>query len=315
MSHEIATHPALTGDQVDLVAGPARLTVAQVGASLRRLTVDGADVLDGYGRDEIASAAQGQALVPWPNRLRDGRYAFEGRAFQVPLTEPEKGNAIHGLARWVRWDVVDRSSDRATLRHVICPQPGYPFLLALEVTFLLDAGGVTIRSTALNAGERRLPYGIGFHPYLTVGTERIDDARLRVPARARLITDDRGVPTGERAVVDGTAYDFRQERPIGSTQLDTAFADLERDAQGRAHVTLAAPADGRRLRVWLGEAYRWLMAFTGDALPDRDRRRRSLGIEPMTCPPNALQTGEGLQILRPGDRHVGEWGIAWGSCA
>jgi aldose 1-epimerase len=165
--------------------------------------------------------------------------------------------------------------------------------------------------TALNIGERRLPYGIGFHPYLTVGTQSIDDALLEVPARVRLITDDREIPTGERAAVEGSTYGFRQERPIGGTQLDSVFTDLERDADGRVSVTLSDSAGGRRLRVWLGDAYRWLMAFTGDTLPERGRRRRSLGIEPMTCPPNALRSGEGLHVLRPGNRHCAEWGIAW----
>jgi aldose 1-epimerase len=298
-----------SGEQVELAAGAARLVIAQVGASLRRLTVDGDDVLDGYGEDEIAAAAQGQALVPWPNRLAGGRYTFEGETLQLALSEPEKGNAIHGLARWAAWQVARRGPSAATLSHTIWPQAGYPFALSVEIGYELRETGLTVTTTATNAGQRRLPYGVGFHPYLTVGTERIDDARLRLRAGSRLVADDRGIPAGE-APVAGTEFDFRDEREIGDTTLDTAFGDLERDADGRAELTLAAPG-GRRLRAWMDRHYGWVMAFTGDSLPDPARRRRSLGIEPMTCPPNALATGEGLAVLAPGERHVSAWGIRW----
>jgi aldose 1-epimerase len=305
----LAANPPLSGEQVELAAGGARLWVAQVGASLRRLTVDGDDVLDGYGRDEIATAAQGQALVPWPNRLAGGRYEFDGETLQLALSEPETGNAIHGLARWAAWEVARHEPSTATLSHVIWPQAGYPFVLAVEVHYELAETGLTVTTAATNAGERRLPYGVGFHPYLTVGTERIDDARLRLPARSRLVADDRGIPTGEVAPVAGTEFDFRDGRAIGDTTLDTAFADLERDADGRAELTLEAPG-GRRLRVWMDRRHGTVMAFTGDSLPD-PARRRSLGIEPMTCPPNAFATGEGLSVLKPGERHVSAWGIRW----
>jgi aldose 1-epimerase len=304
-------HPPLSGPPVKLSAGAARLWIAPVGASLRLLQVDGRDLLDGYCCDEIAAAAEGQVLVPWPNRLADGRYTMEGETLQVALSEPEKHNAIHGLARWASWEVVRHDPAHAQLAHVIWPQAGYPFLLELRIDYELSETGLTVTTTARNAGARTLPYGIGFHPYLTVGTERIDEATLTLPARARLVTDDRGIPTGEIAEVAGTEYDFRDGRRIGSTELDTAFTELERDADGRAELSLAA-GDGRRAHLWLDRHHRWVMAFTGDGLPDHARRRRSLGIEPMTCPPNAFATGEGVCRLEPGAEHVSAWGIRWG---
>ena len=309
-----AAHPALSGGQVQLSAGPAELVVAQVGASLRVLTVGGRHVLDGYGRDEIAAAAQGQVLVPWPNRLADGRYTVAGETLQVALSEPEKRNAIHGLARWADWQVVRHETARARLAHVIWPQAGYPFILALTIDYELSEVGLTVTTTAVNAGERTLPYGVGFHPYLTVGTDRVDDARLTLPARGRLVADDRGIPTDEVAPVAGTEYDFRAARQIGATQLDTAFTELERDADGRAELGLAGP-DGRRVYVWMDRHHGWVMAFTGDGLPEPARRRRSLGIEPMTCPPNAFASGTGVCLLEPGAEHVSAWGIRWGDVA
>jgi aldose 1-epimerase len=304
-----ALNPPLSGEPVQLSAGRARLWIAPVGASLRLLQVNGRDVLDGYGCDEIAAAAQGQVLTPWPNRLADGRYTFAGETLQVALSEPEKGNAIHGLARWASWEVAARPA-RARLAHVIWPQAGYPFVLAVTIDYELTDTDLTVTTTASNAGERPLPYGVGFHPYITVGTERVDDASLTLPAGARLLADDRGIPTGEVAPVVGSEYDFRTRREIGATKLDTAFTNLERDPEGRAEVSLAGP-DGRRVRVWMDRRHGWVMAFTGDGLPEPARRRRSLGLEPMTCPPNAFATGDGLCVLEPGAEHVSAWGIRW----
>jgi aldose 1-epimerase len=107
--------------------------------------------------------------------------------------------------------------------------------------------------------------------------------------------------------VDGTAYDFREPRAIGTTKLDNAFTDLERDEDGLARVELRDPARGRALTLWVDESYGCLMLFTGDPLPDVDRR--SLAVDPMTCPPNAFRTGEALIRLEPGDSTTGAWGI------
>ena len=301
---------ALSGEQVELRSAGAHLTVAQVGASLRRLTIDGADLLDGYGTDEIARFAQGQALVPWPNRLADGRYRFGGDDLQLPLSEPDKRNAIHGLARWSAWEIVEQQADRAALAHVIQPQAGYPFTLALRIGLTLVPDGLTVTLTAQNGGGTALPFGAGFHPYLTVGAPCIDDAELRLPAGVRLEADDRGIPTGRTIAVRGSDFDFVESRRIGDVVLDTAFGDLQRDDEGRAHLSLRGPS-GRSLRLWMDHNFRWLMAFTGDSLPDPARQRRALGVEPMTCPPNALQSGEDMVVLAPGQRHTCAWGLAW----
>ncbi len=135
--------------------------------------------------------------------------------------------------------------DRARLRLFVPPQPGYPFALEIEVEHVLDAHGLTVRTTGRNIGDAELPFGAGFHPYLTVGTPRIDDTVLQVQAGTRLVTDERGIPTGERAPVAGTAYDFATPRPIGATQLDTAFGDLARDDARARH---RPPAGARRRR-------------------------------------------------------------------
>lgn len=288
------------------MSGAQRASIVEVGGGLRAYSADGRELLDGYAVDEICKSARGQCLVPWPNRIRDGRYEFAGLQQQLPLTEPERQCAIHGLVRWANWTVAKRTADSVSMEYRLPPQPGYPHALQLEVDYRLDPGGLTVATTATNLGAGACPYGSGAHPYLSVATATVDSAVLRAPGRTRLTSDERGIPTGAEPV-DGTEYDFRLPRPIGTTTLDTAFTDLARDDDGRARVRLASPDGQTATTLWLDEHHGYLMLFTGDPLPDVNRR--SLGIEPMTCAPNAFQSGYGLVVLEPGESLTTSWGI------
>lgn len=297
-----------SGEQVVLTAGDTRLVVVTWGGGMRELTCRDWSVLDGYGVDEVPLGAYGQPLIPWPNRLADGRYEFGGRAFQVPLTEPDKHNALHGFARWMTWTVVKSEPARAVLGLTMYPRTGYPFTLGVEIEYRLLPDSVSVVTTARNLGRAPLPYANGFHPYVSVGTPSIDGCVLELPARTYVQTDERQIPTGE-AGVDGTAYDFRSPRAIAGDRLDTAFTGLQAGGDGRARVRLSAADGSRSVAVWMDESYGYVMAYTGDTLADEPRRRRSLGVEPMTAAPNAFQTGLGLQVLEPGAESVSAWGI------
>ncbi len=285
--------------------------VVEVGAGLRSYTAGDRAILDGYGEDEMAPAGRGQVLIPWPNRLQDGAYEFAGTQYRLPLNEPEAGNAIHGLVRWAAWSVGER--DRGSSRDGAHAASAARLSVRARAHARVRARPTPasrVTSTATNVGREACPYGSGMHPYLTVGTETVDTVVLRAPGRTVLQTDARGIPVGA-APVEGTEYDFRQPRAIGSTRLDNAYTDLERDDDGRARVELRHPDDGSTLSVWLGEGYRYLELFTGDSQPSVDRR--SLAVEPMTCPPNAFRSGEGVLVLEPGrvdDGRMGDPGMS-----
>jgi aldose 1-epimerase len=300
---------APSGDQIELAFGDQRAVVVEVGGGLRTYSVDGHEVLDGYGADERCPSGRGQLLLPWPNRIQDGSYEFDGQRHQLPLTEPSLGNAIHGLARWAAWRVTEREPSRAALEHTIHAQPGYPFTLLLRVEYELSDEGLSVRTTATNVGADACPYGAGAHPYLTLGTPAVDPLVLRVPGRRVLIHDERDLPAGSEPV-DGTEFDFREGRPIGETVLDNAFTELERGPDGFARVTLHDAESDRTVTLSVDEHYGYLMLFTGDPLPDVNRR--ALAVEPMTCPPNAFRTGDSVIRLDPGDSAAGAWGIAAG---
>ncbi|MDQ3898186.1 MAG: aldose 1-epimerase family protein [Actinomycetota bacterium] len=295
-----------SGAQYRLSSGDQAVTVVEVGGGLRTYTAGGVDVLAGYGEHEMASGGRGQHLVPWPNRIRDGRYSFAGADLQLALTEPARHNASHGLVRWANWAAAVEEPGRLVMELVLHPQPGYPFTLGVAVEYRLGPGGLSVATTATNLGDRPCPYGAGSHPYLTVGTDLVDEALLEVPADTRLASDDRGIPVGELPV-GGTAYDFREARPVGDRVVDTAYTDLTGN-----EAVLAAPDGGRRVTLWWDTSYRWVMIFTGDTL-DPATRRRSLAVEPMTCAPNAFVSGDGLRVLAPEESWTTTWGIAAGA--
>jgi aldose 1-epimerase len=284
-----------SGEQFEIASGDRRAVVTEVGATLREFVAGDRVVIEGFAVGEVCSGGRGQLLAPWPNRVRDGSYQFGGRRLQLPLSEPDRHNAIHGLVRWSPWRRLDRSPERIRFGLELFPQPGYPFHLELEVDYSLLDAGLRVEFAAVNRGDGPAPFGGGSHPYLKSRAARIDGGLLRVPARSYLEVDDRMLPTGRRLPVAGSPFDFREARPLGDTTLDTCFADFTEPA---------VEFDGLRLS-WDG-AFTFGQLFSGDSLSP-DHRRRGLATEPMSCPADAFNSGEGLVVLDPGQSWSGSW--------
>jgi aldose 1-epimerase len=297
-----------SGQQYAIAVDDSAAHVAQVGATLRSCTLDGIEVLDGFGVAERATDGRGQVLAPWPNRLTDGNYRYGGHRCQAPINELDRHTAIHGLVRWVDWSPVAHEPTSVTLACAVRPQPAYEWQLDLAVTYALDRTGLQVTLRASNAGTERAPFGAGFHPYLMLGTPSVDALELTVPATEAL---DPSGPGGapQLAPATGTPLDFFAPRAIGSTRLDTCYGGLVRGDDRRAVARLADPGRGRSVRLWVDEAYRYLMVYTGDAVGRPERRRRAVAVEPMTCPPDAFRTGTDLVELDPGESWVGSWGL------
>ena len=282
-----------SGEQWVLRGGGYEAIVVSVGGGLRGLTYDGRPVLLGYGEDEAAHAGLGQHLFPWPNRITDGQYTFDGVDQQLYLTEPARQNAIHGLTRWANWHRLDDGPDESALAvgHRLHGQPGYPHQLDLRLDYRLT-DRLTVTATATNIGRNSAPYGYGAHPYLTVGRP-IDDCVLEFTAADRLeVSADRMAPVG-LTPIEGTPYDFRGGRLIGSTSIDNAFTGLDAEWS----VKLTDPDSGAR--SVLTSTTPWVQLFTGEAVG-----RTALAVEPMTCPPDAFRTGQDLVVLQPGESHT-----------
>lgn len=296
-----------SGEQFTLVAGEHRATIVEVGGGVRTYAVGDRDVLDPYPAEAMCDGAHGAPLIPWPNRLADGRYRFDGTDHQLALTEPDKRNAIHGLLRWRNWRALEHSPDRVLMAIRLHPLKGYPFLLDVRVEYVLSGAGLTVTTTATNLGDSPCPYGAGQHPYLSPGRGTIDECVLQLDAATVIDTaNERQLPTGRRPT-KGTPLDFGHGRLLGDQLLDFPFTDLTRDSEGRAWVRLTA-SDGSRVEQWVDQNHPIIELFTGDNLAP-DRRRRGLGTEPMTCPPNAFQSGMGLRRLDPSESTSSSWGV------
>ncbi|MCF6744914.1 aldose epimerase [Blastococcus sp. KM273128] len=300
--------PETDRTEVELTAGDALLAVDLRGGTLRRLAVGAWEVLDGYPAGEVLPGWRGATLVPWPNRLRHGRWSWRGTDLQLDVRSPEEPHAIHGLVTWQPWTVLAEDGGSVTVGTTVEPQPGYPFRLSVAVDHALTAGRLTSTLRVRNTGDRPAPVGAGFHPYLSVGAVEdggIGEAELALPARTELLLDG-GLPTGERRPFDGAVG------RIGDCALDLPLTDLERDDDGWWHVRLRGSAG--ELTVSADAAWPWLQVYTGDTLPE-GQRRRSIAVEPMTCPPNALADGVDLQVLEPGAEWAGTWSLTWAPAA
>lgn len=296
-----------TGAQHEIGYGDQRAVVVQVGGGLRSYDVAGRPVVDGFAASARPDGGRGQVLAPWPNRIRDGRYGWAGTAQQLALSEAANHNAIHGLVRWLPWSLLERSETAVSLGVRVWPQPGYPFLLDLAAGYALGEDGLSVSLTASNAGDDALPYGVGQHPYVSAGTDVVDDAVLTVPAAEWVRCDERGLPVATEPV-DGTPYDFRSGALIRDTVLDTPYSALTRDGQGRVVVRLARADAAHGVEVWLGAGAAHLQVFSGDTLAPA-RRRRGLAVEPMSCLPDAFNSGAGLVTLEPGASYTLGWGL------
>lgn len=297
-----------SGEQVDIAHGDLRATIAEVGGTLRTLHAADLEVLDGFPAEEMDHDGRGQILIPWANRLAGATYTFEGNTYQLPINEPSHGNAIHGLVRWLAWKAEDHTTAGVRMTHRLFPMPGYPFALDLWASYALTDGGLYVSMGAINVGAEGCPFGAGHHPYLSAGTRLVDEASLRVPARTIHRYNDQLVPV-ERVPVEGTPLDFRSLRRIGDTVINMDYTELERDADRRARVVLQAPDGGPTVEVWMDEAFKHVTVYTGETVQPPYRRRNSVAIEPMTCPPNAFQTSQDLIVLQPGEAWQGNWGI------
>lgn len=304
MNHPL-TNP--NGQIIALEAGQYSAGIATVGAGIQSLRLNGRDLVLPFDPDLVPHAYAGKTLAPWPNRIGSGTYVFEGREYSVPVNEASTGTALHGLVVWADWQVASRSESSVVLEHTLHGQPGYPHQLLLSAEFSLSAdAGLTVEIRAVNAGRTAAPYGVSSHPYLTVGQLPVDRCEVGFTAARVLMTNERLLPV-ELKDTAGTRFDFAQPRLLGSMSLDHAFTGLPGDGW---QVSLSNPETGEStvLSSPAGPAgSTWLQVYSGEELG-----RLGMAVEPMSCPPDAFNTGTDLVVLKPGDEHCFSYSISAG---
>lgn len=311
------THP-VSGAQFSIESGDYRAVVASVGATLRSLTHAGRNLVVPFGADEVRPAYRGANLAPWPNRIAGGTYTFNGKEEQLPVNETDRMTALHGLVLWNSWELREQTSSSVTLGAVVEPQAGYPHRLDIEAAFTLTPDGLDWRISAVNTGTGPdtlpAPYGVAPHPYLVAGAGTVDAWTMELPAAQVLqVTPDRLLPTSCAAVVthDGASFDFQRARTVGATEIDHAFTALS-TAPGRdmVEVRLLAPEGTGVLMRWDPAGLPWVQIHTADRADAPEISRIGMAVEPMSCPPDAFNSGQDLVVLPLGGRHDARWSIA-----
>lgn len=295
-----------TGDQFELTRGGSRAVITQVAAALREFSVDGVHLTEPYSDTVTPPFGDGIVLAPWPNRVRDGKWVLDGQTLQLDITEPARDNALHGLLRVAPYLVVERSESSITLAATVYPQHGYPFRVATTVTYELVDGGLRVIHTATNESGAPAPVAFGTHPFFRIGDVPTEEVTLTLHAGTRFDVDDRLNPLAE-VPVDGD-FDLRGGRLVAELELDTAFGGLA--PVDRVVATLTAP-DGRRVSLWQDENHGYSQVFTTRSFPKDGGLGLAVAVEPMTAPPDALNSGLGLKWLEPGETWSVEWGIQY----
>ncbi|WP_178945360.1 aldose 1-epimerase family protein [Kocuria sp. TGY1127_2] len=302
------------GKRCAISAGGYSAEIAVVGASLASLRGPRGHLVRSTPPEGLRPGCSGAILAPWPNRIQDGRYEFAGTSHHLPLTEPERNNAAHGLVLWERWEILSHTAAEVILGLDLVPQPGYPFELRLKAVYSLTSNGLEWRVSATNLGDQSVPYAVAGHPYLVAdGSDgqksgALNDWSLKVPASVYIDADmDRLLPLGTYPV-DNTHFDFRSGRRLDDFSYDVALGGLGRNEDGRTACELTSP-NGGGVVLECGPEVNWIQVYTDDQATG-EPGRRAVAVEPMTAPADAFRSGQDLTVIEPGQTHSAWWRLA-----
>ncbi|MFJ5692604.1 aldose 1-epimerase family protein [Arthrobacter sp. NPDC093125] len=298
---------SLAATEHTIRAGEYTAAVTAHAGALRMLRHRERDLIVPFPEGGPIPDFRGIIAAPWPNRIADGRYAFDGTEYEVPVNEPERGCALHGLVFPLDWTLESHDDSSVTLSCTPEPTAGYPHALRIAVEYRLSEDGLNSRVTTANIGGTAAPYGVCPHPYLVAGPAPLEEWTLEVPAGKFLeVTPDRLLPKETRPVA-GHEFDFRIPRTVGATEIDHAFTGITFDGGGQARVLVRDPG-GTGVGISWDRKCQWLQIHTADKLPPA-LNRLGLAVEPMTCPPDAFNSGVDMIRLEPGAVHQAAWSI------
>ena len=285
--------------------GVVTATISSVGAALDSLVVDDVELIQQWNGSHERPYSSGLVLAPWPNRIRDGKWSTDGTHHQLAVTEPARGNAIHGLVTNTEFGIAEHTESSVTLTTTISPTLGYPFSLSLSVNYELTRSGISCSMNLSNIGDSTAPIALGAHPYLRVGDASVRSLTISAPVVSYLVTDDQMIPIDELPVAD-SPVDIRMPTPLSDLELDTGF----RLSGNHVLTTTLSSTDGASVSLWQGAEFSWLQVFVTDEFPGPEGPTSAVAIEPMTAPADAFNSGIDLTWLSAGQQWSGSWGIS-----
>lgn len=298
-----------TGEQFVLDDGRVHVEIGALAAVLREARAGGVRITETVPADALPPMGCGIVLAPWPNRVRDAKWILDGVEQQLDITEVSRGSAIHGLLRNTAYQLRARTPLSLTLGATVYPQHGWPFILDTWVTYAIVTDGLSVTHGATNLGDTTAPWAVGAHPYFRVGETSADALTVRIAARTRLELDAQLSPISTRPV-DDTEFDLRSARSLAGADFNVSLGALANHDLRRDVAWLEAP-DGASTVVWADPMFRWLQLFTPADFPGPEGTHRAVALEPMTAPPDALNSGTDLCWLDPGESIEATWGVRY----
>ncbi len=267
------------------------------GACMLEARLGGVNILDGYDEPiqvDINKWYKNVLLYPFPNRLKEGRYTWQGKSYQFPINDPQNEAAVHGFGvdRPMEIETLECQQDRA---QIICryDYPGdrdyYPFPFQFRALFeITDEDKLTITLSVTNTGARTIPFGFGWHPYFAIA-ESIGETQLQLPPCEMIGVDQYMIPTGKRYPFE----DFLRPKEVGTTVLDNGF--VLSNQEDNATFFLKSKKGTLSCQMETGpDKYQFLQVFTPPY-------RGAIAIEPMSCNIDAFNGGEGLWKVEPNE--------------
>jgi len=301
---------------IELLKNNQHLVVNQLGGGIKEYYLDdGKDHLEiiyGYKSEEDKAGSMGDVLFPFPGRIENSEYEFLGQKYHLSGLKIKDGHAIHGFAKTAEFEVVDQSPNMVALRFEIREDEyrdkGFPFSLRLEIKYSLLDEGLTVEAAVLNFGQTKAPFGLGFHPYYSLGLEKLDSLSLKVAAYQLVEFAPNLKPTGKYFdVVQNSGLDFSTPKEIGDQVIDNCFFDLNYGADGKARTELESK--DKKITIWQDKNLPYLQLYSADTIGESNFRK-GLAIEPQTCTGFVLNMPEmGLTVLGPGETFFASWGV------
>lgn len=238
-------------------------------------------------------------LLPFPNRIADGNYIFEGKQYQLPINKPKENNTIHGFI-WnkpfqIKLSTHDESS--VILHYTyLGEEVGYPFPFEVTMHYSLKSQQFKITLQIQNTGNSNMPLGYGWHPYFTLQSP-VDHLQLQLPESNILETNHRLIPTGNKEKYTI----FKTLQSIGNTQFDTAFEITE---SAETFLTL----------LWNEQQQYGIRLQQSNTLPYLQvyipPHRNSIALEPMSCSANAFNSLPNKNLLKPKEVFFAEMSVS-----
>ena len=236
-------------------------------------------------------------LFPFPNRLENGAFEFEGKEYRFPFNDFGRPNALHGMVHEMRFNCIKETENRLIFElsydgHL----DFYPFPFILTISYLLKEGALDIQVGIENQGDESMPCGFGWHPYFNL-SEGLSGVKLRMNNVTKVDVNERFIPTGKQ-----TPYHaFDQLKSIKNVALDNCFI-FPSDESNK--LVFLAYKDKSVLEVWQDKHLSFVQVF----IPPN---KKAIAIEPMTCGINALNTKHGLKVLNKAEHWTLRFGLRY----